>query len=304
MSTPRMPRHIFASQDSPSTAYSRSGGALTALLALLAVVGCASAPRNPAVLDDARASVAAAHADSTVKGDANLEMAKADAALTRASAAWAQGDSTGRVDHDAYLAGRYARAAQAHGSLLAAQGEIAQQDARRNAVLLEARTADATRAADQARDSAAGLAIANDRAAGLAADLAELKAKQTDRGTVVTLGDVLFATGKSTLQRGSSRAIDVLSMFLMAHPERQVRIEGFTDSVGAEAYNQGLSEQRAEAVAQALARNGVAQDRVLSQGYGEAYPVGDNATATGRQQNRRVEVIISNADSAVVGRLR
>ena len=154
----------------------------------------------------------------------------------------------------------------------------------------------------KAQDSAAGLLVANDRAAALAADLAALKAKPTDRGDVITLGDVLFATGRSELQGSADRSIDALSAFLAGHPERLVRIEGFTDSVGSETANQGLSERRASAVASALSRRGVASQRVAIQGYGESFPIASNETATGRQENRRVEVIISGGDVAVIGR--
>jgi outer membrane protein OmpA-like peptidoglycan-associated protein len=272
-------------------------------LAVVAVLGaCASAPRDNAKLDTARLGVAAAHADSSVRGDANVEMGKADAALSRASTSLDNGAPATEVDHQAYLADRYARAARAHGALLGSTADIAQQENRRNAVVIEARDTDVRIANAKAQDSAAGLLVANDRAAALAADLAALKAKPTDRGDVITLGDVLFATGRSELQGSADRSIDALSAFLAGHPERLVRIEGFTDSVGSEAANQGLSERRASAVASALSRRGVASQRVAIQGYGESFPIASNETATGRQENRRVEVIISGGDVAVIGR--
>ena len=284
-----------------SNQYSAAGIAVG--LAVLAVLGaCASVPRDNAKLDMARLAVAAAHSDSSVRGDANVEMGKADAALSRASTSLDNGAPAPEVDHQAYLADRYARAARAHGALLGSTADIAQQENRRNAVVIEARNTDVRIANAKAEDSAAGLVIANDRAAALAADLAALKAKPIDRGDVVTLGDVLFATGRSELQGSSDRSIDALSSFLTSHPERLVRVEGFTDSVGSEASNQSLSERRATAVGSALARRGIASQRVAIQGYGEAFPVASNDSATGRQENRRVEVIISGGDVAVAGR--
>ena len=279
---------------------------------------CASTPRVDTVLDSSRASVSEAHADGRVKGDANAELGKADAALAKAEAAFASGAPLPQVDHDAYLADRYARAAIMHGRLLASREAIAEQDNRRNAVLLQARDADVAKAnalsqqnsqdAIDARAaaaaSAAGMADANDRAAALASDLAALQAKQTDRGVVVTLGDVLFATGKSDLRGNSDRSIATLSTFLKSHPERNVRIEGFTDSLGSEGYNQGLSDRRASAVADALVRRGIDAQRLLTRGYGESYPVASNDNSTGRQENRRVEVIISDGSGAVAGRTR
>ncbi len=290
---------------SPNESKRRPAGRAALGLAILVVLGaCASVPRDDTQLNAARLSVAAAHADGNVRSDANVEMAKADAALSRAAAGNDSGATATEVNHQAYLADRYARAARMHGALLASSADIAQQDNRRNAVVIEARNADLRVANAKAADSAAGLAVANDRATALAADLAALKAKPTDRGDVITLGDVLFATGRSELQGSSDRSIDALSAFLTSHPERLVRIEGFTDSVGSEASNQGLSERRAGAVASALTRRGIALQRVATQGYGEAFPVASNDTPTGRQENRRVEVIISQGDVAVAGRSR
>ena len=294
------------------------GRALLAATILGSAFGCASAPRVDANLDASRAQVASAHADGRVRGDANVELAKADSALARANMQFDKGAPLPVVDHEAYVADRYARAAKEHGALLASQAAIAEQDNRRNAVLLQARDADVRRAtatADASRQdasdaraasalSAAATADANDRAASLAADLATLQAKQTDRGVVVTLGDVLFASGKSELQGSADRSIDTLANFLKSHPERTVRVEGFTDGIGGTAINQGLSERRASSVADALTRRGIDSQRIRAEGYGQSYPVASNATSTGRQGNRRVEVVISDGDAAITGRTR
>jgi outer membrane protein OmpA-like peptidoglycan-associated protein len=146
--------------------------------------------------------------------------------------------------------------------------------------------------------------MATGRAERAEQELTDLQAKHTDRGVVVTLGDVLFATGSSELQEGSQRSISRLTAFLNEHPQRTVRIEGFTDSVGSDAYNQNLSEQRAASVAGALARDGVDRSRIQTRGYGKSYPVASNDSAAGRQQNRRVEVIISDNDQIVPERTR
>jgi outer membrane protein OmpA-like peptidoglycan-associated protein len=119
-----------------------------------------------------------------------------------------------------------------------------------------------------------------------------LQAKVTDRGIVLTLGDVLFETGKSDLK--STAALDRLVAFLNKYPDRSVAIEGYTDSVGSEEYNQALSERRANSVRNYLTGQGIAGARLTATGRGESSPVADNSSATGRQQNRRVEVIISN----------
>jgi outer membrane protein OmpA-like peptidoglycan-associated protein len=106
------------------------------------------------------------------------------------------------------------------------------------------------------------------------------------------LGDVLFETGRADLKSGSRQTLDKLTAFLQAYPKRNVQIEGFTDSVGGDDYNQSLSERRADSVRDALTSMGIANDRILTKGLGKSSPVGDNATAQGRQQNRRVEVLI------------
>ena len=123
--------------------------------------------------------------------------------------------------------------------------------------------------------------------------LAELNAKQTERGMVLTLGDVLFDTGQSTLKAGAQSTIDRLAEFLRSSPESTVVIEGHTDSVGGEDYNMQLSQRRADAVGTELLNRNISGDRVTSAGTGESAPIASNDTDAGRQQNRRVEIIVS-----------
>lgn len=301
-----------------------------ALLALAVAIAlgtgaCASSPRQSLPLESARSAVSSAHGDPLVAGDARADLVRADSALAAGDALLARRRPASEVEHQAMLADRYARAAQQHGQLLASEAAIARLGERRNAVLLGAREADARRAnalaadmtlqATAARADAGNARIdagnarmdaaaANARSGDLAQQLADLQGQQTDRGMVVTLGDVLFATGMSDLTAGSQVAMGRLTTFLAANPERQVRIEGFTDSVGSDAYNLGLSDRRAAAVTQALTRGGIDAGRIDTQGYGEGYPLATNATLIGRQQNRRVEVIISAGDQPVTARTR
>lgn len=122
--------------------------------------------------------------------------------------------------------------------------------------------------------------------------LSELKATQTERGLVLTLGDVLFASGKSNLMPGAMRNIEKLAAFLKENPKRNILIEGHTDSVGKEMTNLSLSQQRSDAVKTALMARGINSTRITGRGYGESYPIAGNSTKEGRQQNRRVEIII------------
>jgi len=129
-------------------------------------------------------------------------------------------------------------------------------------------------------------------------EMSNLKAKETERGLVLTLGDVLFETGKSDLSPRAMNSIDKLANFLNQHPDRNLMIEGFTDSKGSDQMNKLLSEKRADSVRQALVDRGVGEDRVSIKGYGKANPVASNSTRHGRQLNRRVEVIILNQGAA------
>ena len=140
---------------------------------------------------------------------------------------------------------------------------------------------------------------AEERARKLEAQIAELNATKSERGLVITLGDVLFDTNKSELRSGAHFTIDKLAAFLAEYPTRKALIEGFTDSTGTVDYNQRLSERRAEAVRNAIAARGVDSSRLMTRGYGVAFPVASNETAEGRQRNRRVEVIISDEEGRI-----
>ena len=131
------------------------------------------------------------------------------------------------------------------------------------------------------------------QAAELQRQLEILQAKPTDRGLVLTLGDTLFATGKSELKSGASANLDRITAFLSEYPKRTAAIEGFTDSMGSDDMNQSLSERRANAVKNYLVNQGVSSARLTASGRGENSPIADNDSAAGRQQNRRVEVVIN-----------
>ncbi|OGU06075.1 MAG: hypothetical protein A2075_05830 [Geobacteraceae bacterium GWC2_58_44] len=125
-------------------------------------------------------------------------------------------------------------------------------------------------------------------------ELSDLQGQLTDRGIVLTIGDVLFATGKSDLNASAQRSMDKLAEFLQKNQQRNLLVEGHTDSIGSDEYNQGLSEQRAASVKSALVERGAASDRIVTIGYGKKYPLASNAAEAGKQQNRRVEAIILN----------
>ena len=152
-------------------------------------------------------------------------------------------------------------------------------------------------------EQAAGTAnAAQERVRQLEAQLRDIEGKQTERGLLVTLGDVLFAFNKAELTPQAGPRLDKLASFLKQFPQRKLLVEGYTDAVGSDAYNMELSERRAEAIREALVARGVDTTRVVTKGYGKAYPVADNASVDGRALNRRVEVVIADENGNLRGR--
>jgi outer membrane protein OmpA-like peptidoglycan-associated protein len=138
------------------------------------------------------------------------------------------------------------------------------------------------------------------RAQELAQQVEALQTAETDRGLVLTLGSVLFESGKANLRSGAQRTVERVAEFLNEYPDRSILVEGFTDSEGSESYNRDLSKRRAQAVRDLLVRHGVDGSRVETEGYGEQFPVANNATAEGRQQNRRVEIVVGKTDGGEI----
>lgn len=254
----------------------------------IAIAACATTPQSNPMLEQARVAVTNAETNPGVTGESKVDLTTAQQALAQGDALLKAGKPVEEVNHQAYIADRFALAAQKGAELEASRKSIADANNRRNAVLLTAREDDAARANQ----------LAQTKSQELAAALAALQASKTDRGLVVTLGDVLFASGRADLKSGSRQTLDKLTTFLQAYPTRNVQIAGFTDNVGGDDYNQNLSERRADSVRDALTGMGIANDRIVTKGLGKSSPVGDNDTAAGRQQNRRVEVLILDEGSA------
>jgi outer membrane protein OmpA-like peptidoglycan-associated protein len=175
-----------------------------------------------------------------------------------------------------------------------AAAEARLRDAEAKAREAEQARAQAEQARSQVEAEAKARAAEQARSAALTKELSDLKAKQTDLGIVLTVGDVLFATGKAEVAAGGLRSIDKLAEFLKKNPNRNLLIEGHTDNTGNEDFNLKLSQQRADAVRDQLVSRGIAPERMTTKGYGPKYPAVDNDSSAGRQQNRRVEVLVLN----------
>lgn len=132
------------------------------------------------------------------------------------------------------------------------------------------------------------------RYAELQSELSQMQTRETERGLVVTLGDVLFAVGRVDLKASAVRTLAQLVSSMREHADTTVLIEGHTDSTGARKYNYQLSERRANTVQAFLTRNGIAARRIQARGLGPDSPVASNKTSAGRQQNRRVELIMQD----------
>ncbi len=275
------------------------------------LAACASTPAPNDNLERARMEYQQLRQSPGASQLAGVQLEQADKAFERADGAWRNDEDKPIVDHLATLAERRAQIAQAVLDRRQAEQQVEQASAARNAVLLESRElqvqqaqagqATAQRQNDQLRTQ---VERSEDKVTQLNEQMREMSAQQTDRGMVVTLDGVLFATGSSDLKSGADRKIDRLAEILRDSPDRQLLVEGFTDSTGSSQLNRQLSQERADAVMFELIRKGVARDRIRSRGLGEEYPVASNDTDEGRQQNRRVELIVSNAGEAVSERGR
>jgi len=291
--------------------YSRSLIAIAVAAALVA--GCASAPKKPAGSEQVRAKLTALQNDPALAAQAPVATKDAELAVNQAEI---MQPDLALASYRVYIADRKVDTARAQAETQAAevrhvalteQGEKARLDSRTreadlaksDAMTARAENAEQKVVATQARSDADAAQLAanasQQQASELQRQLEIMQAKPTDRGLVLTLGDTLFATGKSEIKSGATANLDRLGDFLAEYPDRTASIEGFTDSTGSEDSNQVLSEHRADSVKRYLVGRGVQSARLTSTGRGENAPVADNESLAGRQQNRRVEVVISEA---------
>jgi len=294
-----------------SASYSFSRTLIGAAVAGVLLAGCASAPTKPAGSAEVRAKLTALQSDPRLAGGAPVAMKDAETAVVVAE--MAQKDLA-LAAHRVYIADRkvdtaravaQTRVAEAERTALTEAGDKARLDSRTREADLAKSDALVARAENAEQKVLAGQARENADAAQLAANASQqqaielqrqleiLQARPTDRGLVLTLGDTLFATGKSELKSGATANLDRLTTFMNEYPQRTAAIEGYTDSMGSDEMNQSLSQRRADAVKGYLVGQGVSSERLSASGRGENSPVADNESAAGRQQNRRVEVVIS-----------
>ena len=249
------------------------------LVALLSA--CGSAPVQVEALDQANSAYLQVNEDPKVAKYAALELDSAKREIDRANSVWKSGEKKSVVEHHAYLASKRVEIAQYRAEQIEADNQIESMKVKRQQVQIDARMAEVNQAK---RESEA-----------LQQQIAQLQAEQTERGLVMTLGDVLFQTGQATLAPTAAISIDKIAGFMRQYPEKSAMIEGHTDSMGDEEMNFDLSVQRASAVRTALVQAGVNPSRVTTTGFGEGRPIATNETQAGRQKNRRVDIIFGQA---------
>jgi outer membrane protein OmpA-like peptidoglycan-associated protein len=310
---------------------------VSALLTTLILAACATTQPPPPALVEARSTVRSAELDATVQTQAPLELKKATDSLNRANMLLDKGEPLADVSSTAYVASQQAKTAMAIAKAKANDGAMSAAELERERVRSDMRAAEAQRARAQTGAARQQTAIAEQRATGaeqratgaeqraagaeqqaavaqasasdaqqqaaeLQKRLNELQAKQTERGMLVTLGDVLFESGRAEVKPGAQNSLGKLADFLKQYPTRHILIEGHTDNIGSASYNEGLSQRRASAVQTALTGMGVPANRVTTAGYGKEFPVAANTTDTNRALNRRVEVYIADNDQPVKSR--
>lgn len=248
--------------------------------------------------------------DRNKKGDRKMEITYAREAVQRSEDARIislrkQSQERRQAEIDAR---EQAQAQASQAQLQAAQSAVAAERARAAAdreaaerARAEASAANANAAAAnaQAQAEAANQSVVAIRERLRAQLNAVLATQETARGLIVTLGDVLFDTGKYTLKQNAQISLAKVSAILQQYPDLKLQIEGYTDSVGSDQLNQKLSENRARATQDFLVKQGVNATNVTATGYGKTNPVADNGSAAGRAQNRRVEMVVSGPSIGV-----
>lgn len=280
-------------------------GVLTAVLAVAGLAGCATTPQpRNARLDEARAAVQSLERDPAAQRAAAAQLRKSRDDLQRANAAYEKRQPVKDVTYLAYLAQREAQTGKMYADEYRARRQLARGNAERSRILLEARN----REVDQAREASKAQAqkaraaeqqtkVAQSELKKEQQELSSMKARRTARGLELTLAsDLLFNTGSATLKQGAIQQLNRLADFMHGNRKARIIVEGYTDSRGSGPYNLMLSQERAQSVASALESQGIASDRIRTVGRGKGYPVASNATAAGRQQNRRVDIVLSDMD--------
>lgn len=259
----------------------RSYLSLCGICSAVLLTGCASSiTSSDQALEGAHTAFQHVKDDTDVLRSAPKDLIRAGESLAKADRLSSYWGSTDDVAHYAYLSQQYSSIAGQKSALNLNQERAVKLELERQRLQLVLREAK--------------LLSVQDQSSWFEEQIASLATSQSERGLVMTLGDVLFDAGHSELNVSANRSVLKMVQFLQLNPRRTVRIEGYTDSRGDAQENLELSRSRAQAVADVLGDLGISSARIEVQGHGESFPVTENASAKGRAQNRRVEVVFSD----------
>jgi outer membrane protein OmpA-like peptidoglycan-associated protein len=270
------------------------------LLSITALLwACSSTPTGTPLLEQARTNYTQATNNPDATKYAPLELKQAGDALEKANIASNKQEGPAVVDGLAYIASQKIALVHVAASQKSTEAGMANSSKDRDQMRLEQRTKEADQAKSAMNAAQQETQLAKKDSSALMLELADLKAKETERGIVVTFSDVLFATDVAKLNATGTSTATKLAGVLQKNPQRTVLVEGFTDSTGPEAHNQKLSLQRANSVADALRQSGISTQRVAIRAYGETNPAAPNDSSKNRQLNRRVEIVISDENGRI-----
>ncbi|MAR91668.1 MAG: OmpA family protein [Pseudomonadota bacterium] len=251
----------------------------------LALAGCASS-NPPQSYDDLAQKIDSMKNDESVTRYAPVALKEAERQLEDTRQTWEEEGEGPAFSHEQYLTEKMVEIANQRAELKRMESQLDTASQRRKDLILSKRKQELEQARSEAQKFQSQLSD-------LESKFSQIQAEQTERGIILTLSDMLFEFGKAELQPGGERAIDELASFLNQNPKTRVTLEGYTDAIGDEAFNKELSRKRAEAVMAGLRQHNVSSSRIDVKAFGENYPVASNDTEAGRQQNRRVEVVLS-----------
>lgn len=289
-----------------------TGTTFASLVAVSVLVGgCALDPSTDATFREAQKQYNAVQADPDVKAYARVALVDAGDTLAQARKA----ENTAALHHFSYLAMKKTEIARTLAEarlddhrLRSLPDKAAAKPDDRHKIVKEPlppvpvpQIADDKKAQKREQQALQAAREAQKRVKSLEKALAQFKVREEMRSVVLTLPDVSFAPGDTRLNPAVERRLEPLAEYLGANPQRKIVVKGYTDNIGSHAANLAISDERAKAVKSYLVGKGIQADRILTIGYGETDPVARNATAAGRRENRRVEIVLVDARASAQG---
>ena len=284
-------------------------GMLFAALTSVLVYGCASNPPQISSVDSARSAYKKIADDKQIKEYAPVKLYQAQQQYQKLNDAVNRYADKEEIDHLAYVLQQRVELARMTAQQIMAANQINLLNSEQAQIQTDLQQAEALHAKERAEQAALEARQARERAStmeqqmeqqlqptsSLEQQLQQIKSanvQEDARGTVLTMGDMNFDLGKATLKSSADQTLNGLLQVLKQNPDRNVVIEGYTDSSGPAAFNQQLSRERAQEVVNYLVSRGINRERLIAKGYGESYPIASNETTSGRQRNRRVEIVV------------